>query len=202
MAHRFIDGKHRWIFPWVIKLSFHVFFTVISLTSTEQKVFRAMTVALLYGSVFVLCMRLCHVALLKLSNHSMTAKYWANGGTPKSSILIYGIFHDKLTILGYLHLWKPPHVPFRNLFQVYALLISAGLLETSLFIDYFCYPTCLSKNVPCEKKWHCQDEIALIDHCAKLDVLIDAWKSACLAWIPGSSIAQMLHVWYIYQHLP
>ena len=64
------------------------------------------------GSVFVLCMRLCHVALLKLSNYSMTAKYWANGGTPKSSILIYGIFHDKLTILGYLHLWKPPHVPF------------------------------------------------------------------------------------------
>ena len=139
-----------------------MFFTVISLTSTEQKVFRAMTVALLYGSVFVLCMRLCHVALLKLSNHSMTAKYWANGGTPKSSILIYGIFHDKLTILGYLHLWKPPHVPFS---QPFSSLCFANL--SWLAGNFPVYRLFLLSNLPFQKRalwkkmtlpgWNCID---------------------------------------------
>jgi hypothetical protein len=171
MANCWIDGK--WGYQVVIPCFSYNYFTDFY---RKIKVFRAMTVALLYGSVFVLCMRLCHVALLKLSNYSMTAKYWANGGTPKSSILIYGIFHDKLTILGYLHLWKPPHVPFS---QPVSSLCFANLSWLAgnfpVYRLFFCYPTCLSKNVPCEKKkWHCQDEIALIDHCAKLDVLIYA----------------------------
>ena len=33
-----------------------------------------------------------------------------NSGTPKSSVLI-GVFHYKLSILGYPHFWKHPHCP-------------------------------------------------------------------------------------------
>ena len=147
MANCWIDGK--WGYQVVIPCFSYNYFTDFY---RKKKGISGHDCGPTCGSVFVLCMRLCHVALLKLSNYSMTAKYWANGGTPKSSILIYGIFHDKLTFWGTSIYGNPHMFLFRNLFQVYALLISAGLLETSLFIDYFfviqlAFPkTCLVKK--------------------------------------------------------